>query len=56
MMVVEVSSSWRAEAPQKENVEAAEEASRQVPEQGPAPEMTFFPVSMARRKKCWMSS
>ena len=28
-----------ADAPQKENVEAAEETSRQVPEQGPAPEM-----------------
>ena len=29
----------RADAPPKEIIEAAEEASRQVPEQGPAPEM-----------------
>ena len=29
----------RGDAPSKETIEAAEEASRQVPEQGPAPEM-----------------
>jgi hypothetical protein len=29
----------RGDAPSKENIESAEEASRQVPEQGPAPEM-----------------